>query len=112
MLPAVRVAVVAAATPRELRDREAGEAVAVDPAGVRRVIEAAGLALDFSKNHVTDETVRLLVELAEACGLPERRRALFAGDIAFVVAFLAAGPEFWEKFQNLIRWEGKLAQDT
>ena len=34
--------------------------------------------------------------------------ALIAGDIAFVIAFIAAGPEFWEKIQRLFRWEGRL----
>lgn len=33
---------------------------------------------------------------------------LVSGDIAFIVAFIAAGPEFWEKIQRLFRWEGHL----
>src|SRR3954454_16199254 len=43
-------------------------------------VEAAGLYLDYSKNLVTAETVRLLVSLAEACGLGERIEAMFRGD--------------------------------
>jgi glucose-6-phosphate isomerase len=42
--------------------------------------EAAGLYLDYSKNRVTDETVRLLVGLADACGLRERIDAMFCGE--------------------------------
>jgi glucose-6-phosphate isomerase len=48
--------------------------------GERLTAEAAGLYLDYSKNRVTDETVRLLVELAEESGVPERRDAMFAGE--------------------------------
>ena len=33
-----------------------------------------------------------------------------AGDILFIMAFLAAGPEFYEKVQRLFRWEGRLAE--
>jgi glucose-6-phosphate isomerase len=48
--------------------------------GQRLTVEAAGLYLDYSKNRVTDETVRLLVKLAEECGLRERIDAMFRGD--------------------------------
>jgi glucose-6-phosphate isomerase len=48
--------------------------------GERLVAEGAGLYLDYSKNRVTDETIALLVELAEDCGMPERREAMFRGD--------------------------------
>jgi glucose-6-phosphate isomerase len=48
--------------------------------GERLVAEAAGLYLDYSKNRVTDETLRLLRELAEECGLRERTDAMFRGD--------------------------------
>ena len=40
--------------------------------------EAAGLYLDYSKNRITDETIGLLVALAEERGMPERREAMFA----------------------------------
>lgn len=43
------------------------------------VAEAAGIYLDYSKQRITDETIRLLRELAMACGLPERIDALFRG---------------------------------
>jgi glucose-6-phosphate isomerase len=42
--------------------------------------EAAGLYLDYSKNRVTRETLRLLRELAEACGLRSRIEAMFRGE--------------------------------
>ena len=43
-------------------------------------VEAAGLFLDYSKNRITDETVRLLVSLARARGVEARRDAMFAGE--------------------------------
>jgi glucose-6-phosphate isomerase len=48
--------------------------------GTRMNAEAEGLFLDFSKNRVTDETLRLLVELAEQSGLRERIDAMFSGE--------------------------------
>src|SRR6204780_502109 len=48
--------------------------------GERLTAEAAGLYLDYSKNRVTDETLRLLVALAEESGMPEHRDAMFRGD--------------------------------
>jgi glucose-6-phosphate isomerase len=48
--------------------------------GQRFAIEAVGLYLDYSKNRVTDETVKLLLQLAEECGLRARIDAMFRGD--------------------------------
>ncbi|HET7060827.1 MAG TPA: glucose-6-phosphate isomerase [Nitrosospira sp.] len=48
--------------------------------GERLTAEAAGLYLDYSKNRVTDETLQLLVRLAEECGLRERIDAMFSGE--------------------------------
>ena len=48
--------------------------------GERLTAEAAGLYLDYSKNRITDETVRLLLRLADECGLRERIDAMFRGD--------------------------------
>jgi glucose-6-phosphate isomerase len=48
--------------------------------GTRLTAEAAGLYLDYSKNRVTDETVRLLIALAEECGLRVRIDAMFRGE--------------------------------
>ena len=42
--------------------------------------EAAGLYLDYSKNRVTDETLKLLLQLAEESGLRERTEAMFSGE--------------------------------
>jgi glucose-6-phosphate isomerase len=42
--------------------------------------EGAGLFLDYSKNRITGETVRLLLELARERGVAERREAMFRGD--------------------------------
>ncbi len=48
--------------------------------GTRMTAEAAGLFLDYSKNRVTDETLRLLVQLADEAGLRARIDAMFRGD--------------------------------
>jgi len=48
--------------------------------GERLSAEAAGIYLDYSKNRITDETIRLLVKLAEECGLRERIAAMFHGE--------------------------------
>src|SRR4051794_26695139 len=48
--------------------------------GERLTSEAAGLFLDYSKNRVTDETLKLLVSLADECGLKARIDAMFRGD--------------------------------
>jgi glucose-6-phosphate isomerase len=54
---------------------------ASDPGrGERLTVEAEGIYLDYSKHRVTHETVRLLIALAEACRLAERRAAMFAGE--------------------------------
>ncbi len=52
-----------------------------DPSrGERLVADGAGLYLDYSKNRITDETLRLLLQLAEECGLRERTEAMFRGE--------------------------------
>ncbi len=48
--------------------------------GERYSVEAAGIYLDYSKNRVTDETLRLLVQLAQECGLRDRIDAMFRGE--------------------------------
>src|ERR1700757_2459806 len=48
--------------------------------GERMAIEAAGLYLDYSKNRVTDETLRLLLQLAEKSGLRAHIDAMFSGE--------------------------------
>ena len=48
--------------------------------GERMAVEAAGIYLDYSKNRITDETLRLLLQLAEECGLRARIDAMFRGE--------------------------------
>jgi glucose-6-phosphate isomerase len=48
--------------------------------GERMAVEAVGLYLDYSKNRVTDETLKLLVQLAEESGLRGRIDAMFSGE--------------------------------
>ena len=64
-----------------MRDRHLRSLFADDPLrGQRFVAEGAGLYLDYSKNRITDETIRLLVGLADACSLRERINAMFSGE--------------------------------
>jgi glucose-6-phosphate isomerase len=60
-------------TMREMFDQDAGR-------GERFTAEASGLYLDYSKNRITDETVRLLLELAEESDLEGRRDRMFRGE--------------------------------
>jgi glucose-6-phosphate isomerase len=53
------------------KDRERGE---------RMAVEAAGIYFDYSKNRITDETLKLLLQLAEESGLRDRIDAMFRGD--------------------------------
>ena len=48
--------------------------------GERMTLEAAGLYLDYSKNRITDETLKLLFQLATESGLRDRIDAMFRGD--------------------------------
>jgi glucose-6-phosphate isomerase len=48
--------------------------------GERMTVEAAGIYLDYSKNRITDETLKLLVQLAHESGLRGRIDAMFRGD--------------------------------
>ena len=65
----------------EIAGRHLRDLFAEDPGrGERLTAEAAGMYLDYSKNRVTDETMRLLVELADESGVPEHRDAMFRGE--------------------------------
>ncbi len=65
----------------EIEGQHLRELFAADPGRAERMsAEAAGLYLDYSKNRVTGETMRLLVELAVESGLAERRDAMFRGE--------------------------------
>ncbi len=53
---------------------------AVDPhRGERLTVEAVGIYLDYSNNRITDETVEILLQLAEESGLRSRIDAMFRG---------------------------------
>ena len=65
----------------QVRDVHLRTLFAEDPErGERLALEAAGLYLDYSKNRVTDETIRLLLGLADEVGLRERIDAMFRGE--------------------------------
>ena len=65
----------------EIADAHLRDLFAADPGrGTRLTAEAAGIYLDYSKHRVTDETLRLLVQLAGEAGVAERRDAMFAGE--------------------------------
>ena len=65
----------------QVRTRHLRELFAEDPSRAERfTAEAAGVCLDYSKNRITSETLDLLIQLAEECGLRERIEAMFRGD--------------------------------
>jgi glucose-6-phosphate isomerase len=65
----------------KIRGRHLRELFAEDATrGERLSAEGAGLFLDYSKNRVTDETLELLMKLAEQSGLAERTQAMFTGE--------------------------------
>ncbi|MGH7660997.1 MAG: glucose-6-phosphate isomerase, partial [Vulcanimicrobiaceae bacterium] len=64
-----------------MRDLHMRELFAQDPKrGEKMAVEGAGLYLDYSKNRVTDETLRLLIDLAKASGLQQHIAAMFGGE--------------------------------
>jgi glucose-6-phosphate isomerase len=69
-----------AAHHREVRDLHLRTLFARDPGRAERMTaEAAGLFLDYSKHRVTEETMRLLLALAEECDLRGHIGAMFSG---------------------------------
>jgi glucose-6-phosphate isomerase len=65
----------------KVKDLHLRDLFAKDPGRAERfAASAGGLFLDYSKNRITDETVRLLLQLAEERGLPARRDAMFRGE--------------------------------
>src|SRR5499426_1285750 len=64
----------------EVRKLHLRELFARDPKrGERLTASAAGIELDYSKNRITDETLKLLLQLAEEAGLKARIEAMFSG---------------------------------
>ncbi|MGD0224752.1 MAG: glucose-6-phosphate isomerase [Terriglobia bacterium] len=65
----------------KVRELHLRKLFAEDPnRGERMTAEAVGIYLDYSKNRITDETVRLLLQLAEESGLRSRTDAMFRGE--------------------------------
>jgi glucose-6-phosphate isomerase len=65
----------------EIKDAHLRQLFADDPGRAERfAVEGAGLHLDYSKNRITDETIKLLLQLARERGVAERRDAMFAGE--------------------------------
>jgi glucose-6-phosphate isomerase len=70
-----------AAHHRNVRELHLRRLFADDPTrGDRMTVEAVGIYLDYSKNRITDETLRLLLQLSEQSGLRARIDAMFRGD--------------------------------
>lgn len=65
----------------EIRDLHLRTLFAQDPGRAKRfTVEAVGLYFDYSKHRITGDTLKLLLQLAEQCGLRERIDAMFRGD--------------------------------
>jgi glucose-6-phosphate isomerase len=65
----------------QIKEAHLRKLFADDPGRAERFsAEGAGLFLDYSKNRITDETLRLLLQLADERGVAKRREAMFAGE--------------------------------
>ena len=65
----------------QIRDAHLRDLFAADPRrGERLTLDACGIYLDYSKNRITYDTVRMLLQLADESGLRERIDAMFAGE--------------------------------
>jgi glucose-6-phosphate isomerase len=65
----------------DVRELHLRELFAADPGrGERFVAKGAGLYLDYSKNRITAETIRLLLALADECALHDSIAAMFRGE--------------------------------
>ncbi len=66
---------------QQIQGKHLKQLFADDPArGERFSVETGGIFLDYSKNRITDETLKLLIQLAEESGLRERIDAMFRGE--------------------------------
>jgi glucose-6-phosphate isomerase len=66
---------------KKIREKQLRQLFEEDSArGERFTAEAVGIFLDYSKNRITDETLKLLIQLAEESGLRERIDAMFRGE--------------------------------
>src|SRR3982074_3836965 len=65
----------------QVREVQLRKLFAEDPQrGERFTVETGGIFLDYSKNRITDETLKLLIQLAEESGLRARIDAMFRGE--------------------------------
>ncbi len=66
---------------QQIQGKPLKQLFADDPArGERFTVETGGIFLDYSKNRITDETLKLLIQLAEESGLRARIDAMFRGE--------------------------------
>jgi glucose-6-phosphate isomerase len=66
---------------KKIQDVHLRKLFADDPnRGERLTVEAAGIFLDYSKNLINDETLRILLQLAQECSLRQKIDAMFQGD--------------------------------
>jgi glucose-6-phosphate isomerase len=66
---------------QQIQGKQLKQLFADDPArGDRFTVETGGVLLDYSKNRITDETLKLLIQLAEESGLRARIDAMFSGE--------------------------------
>jgi glucose-6-phosphate isomerase len=66
---------------QQIQGKQLKQLFADDPArGERFTVETGGILLDYSKNRITDETLKLLIQLAEESGLRTRIDAMFSGE--------------------------------
>jgi glucose-6-phosphate isomerase len=66
---------------QQIQGKQLKQLFADDPArGERFTVETGGVLLDYSKNRITDETLKLLIQLAEESGLRARIDAMFSGE--------------------------------
>ena len=66
---------------QKIRDMHLRQMFVDDPArGERFTVETGGIFLDYSKNRITDETLKLLLQLAEESGLRTHIDAMFSGE--------------------------------
>ena len=66
---------------QDIKDLHLRDLFKQDPdRGTRLTVQASGLYMDYAKHRITDETLRLLFELARERGLEERRDAMFRGE--------------------------------
>src|SRR5271170_2288354 len=66
---------------QQIQQKELKQLFADDPSrGERFTVEAGGIFLDYSKNNITEETLKLLIQLAEESGMRARIDAMFSGE--------------------------------